>query len=189
LHRLRARHTSEHGFTLIELFMVMMIIAVVCTIALGVTPRVVRSMKGGSVASELSAFLRVSREDAISRRRLIRMVATAPNKVESFVINPTDGTAGLLRTMYLSGSMSFRQFSGQGDTGDTFGATSEITFSGSGPHSFTSEGMFVDANGDPSNGTIFIGQENMPNTAAAVTILGATAGINAWRYNGTAWVQ
>jgi Tfp pilus assembly protein FimT len=189
LARLRARYRSQHGFTLLELFMIMTIIAIVCAIAIGLTPRVVRSMKGSSVAAELTAFLRVAREDAISRRRLIRMVATAPNKVESLVVSPVDGTAAPLRTMYLSGSLSFRQFSGQGDTGDTFGATSEITFSGSGPHAFTSEGMFVDANGDPSNGTIFIGQENMPNTAAAVTILGATAGINAWRWNGAAWVQ
>jgi Tfp pilus assembly protein FimT len=187
--RLRARCTSEHGFTLLELFMIMTIIAIVCAMAIGLTPRVVRSMKGASVASELTAFLRVAREDAISRRRLIRMVATSPNKVESFVVSPVDGSTTLLKTVYLSGAMSFRQFPGQGDTGDAFGAGSPIAFSGTAPHQFTSEGMFVDANGDPANGTLFIGQENMPNTAAAVTILGATAAINAWRYNGRAWVQ
>ena len=53
-----------------------------------------------------------------------------------------------------------------------FGAAAAIDFDGPSPYMFTSEGMFVDANGDPSNGTIFMGKPGQRDTGAAMTVFG-----------------
>jgi hypothetical protein len=54
---------------------------------------------------------------------------------------------------------------------------------------FTSEGTFVDANGDVLNGTIFLSVPDERNSARAITILGATALIRVWKWNGREWVE
>jgi hypothetical protein len=54
---------------------------------------------------------------------------------------------------------------------------------------FTSEGTFVNANGDPINGTVFFSIPNQKNSARAITIMGATALIRVWRWNGREWVE
>jgi hypothetical protein len=54
---------------------------------------------------------------------------------------------------------------------------------------FPSEGMFADANGDPVNATILLGIPNQTSTASAVTIIGTTATIRVWKWDGSKWVQ
>jgi hypothetical protein len=54
---------------------------------------------------------------------------------------------------------------------------------------FTSEGAFVDQNGDPVNGTVFLGRGIDPMTARAVTIFGPTALIRQWRWNSRVWTD
>ncbi len=54
---------------------------------------------------------------------------------------------------------------------------------------FTSEGTFADVNGDPINATLLLGVANQPNTANAVTIIGTTATLRLWRWDGARWVQ
>ena len=53
--------------------------------------------------------------------------------------------------------------------------------------SYTSEGEFVDENGDPANGSVFIGRNNEPLSARAVTIFGPTALVREWHWNGVQW--
>jgi prepilin-type N-terminal cleavage/methylation domain-containing protein len=182
------RWRSVRGFTLLELLLVVTIIGVLTGVAIGITPRVVRSMKGDSIAQQLNGFLRNAREQAIARRRNIRVAATDGDTVASTQVDVPAGTTPL-GFVDLEGGLQFIQFTGQGDTPDLFGAGQAIAFSGPAPHAFTSEGTFVDANGDPSNGTLFLGRRDQPETAVAVTIFGPTAALHTWRWNGTRWVQ
>jgi hypothetical protein len=54
---------------------------------------------------------------------------------------------------------------------------------------FTSEGSFVDANGDPLNGTLFIGNPDIPDSARAITVFGPSALLRVWRWNGNSWAE
>jgi hypothetical protein len=81
----------------------------------------------------------------------------------------------------------FMTFAAQGDTPDGFGNATPTSFTAAGAVMFTSDGMFTDANGNPVNGSIFIGQPNKPMTARALTIFGPTASIRTFRWNGSAW--
>jgi len=175
--------------------MVVAIIAIMGGIALGVTDNVVRTSKGKSGAQQLSSFLKRHRELAISRRRNIEIAFTLPNIVTSTqraVPNPPAplGASTLLETMYLEGQIGYRKFPVVGlDTPDAFGSPLAINLGGANPVMFTSEGTFADVNGDPINATLLLGIANQPTTANAVTIIGTTATLRLWRWNGSRWVQ
>jgi hypothetical protein len=94
-----------------------------------------------------------------------------------------------MTTVFLEGAMEFRQYPGQGDTGDAFGMAGPIAFGPSVTRLFTSEGSFVTAAGQPLNGTVFLGRINEPKSARAITVFGPTALIKAWRWDGVKWVE
>jgi hypothetical protein len=54
---------------------------------------------------------------------------------------------------------------------------------------FTSDGSLVDSNGDISNGSIFMGIPNRPDTARAVTIFGVTGLTRSWKWRGSQWLE
>lgn len=175
--------------------MVVAIIAVMGGVALGVTGNMIRTAKGQSGAQQLAGFLKRTRELAVSRRRNIEVAFTAPNIVatqQRGVPNPPAATPAPtpLETLRLEGRVEFRTF-GTGDTPDLFaGATPPAINVGAAlPVLFTSEGQFVDANGDPVNATLFLGVPSQVSTANALTILGTTALIRTWRWDGSKWVQ
>ena len=190
-----ARARSAQGFSLIELLMVVAIIAIMGGIAMGVTNNVVRTAKGKSGAQQLASFLKRHRELAISRRRNIEIAFTLPNVVTSrqrAVPDPPAalGPSTLLETMYLEGQIGFRKFPAIAlDTPDAFGSPVEVNLGGANPVMFTSEGTFADVNGDPINATLLLGVANLPATANAVTIIGTTATLRLWRWDGAKWVQ
>jgi prepilin-type N-terminal cleavage/methylation domain-containing protein len=195
--RLRRRVRSAQGFSIVELLIVITLIGIVSAIAIGVTPDIVRVAKGQSGAQQLSAFLKRHREMAVSRRRNIEITFTAPNVVSSLqraVPDPPNPTPAPtpLETIYLEGDVDFRLFPGVPDTPDAFGNAAPINLGGANPVMFTSEGSFTDVNGDPINASLFMGIENQPNTANALTIIGTTAAVRSWRWNAGAagrWVQ
>jgi prepilin-type N-terminal cleavage/methylation domain-containing protein len=192
--RLRHRVQSTGGFSLIEVLIVVAIVGIVAAIAIGITPEIIRSTKGQSGAQQLSAFLKRQRETAISRRRNIEIAFTAPNIVSSSqraVPDPPAATPAPtpLETMHLEGRVEFRLFSGVPDTPDAFGNLQPVSLGGASPVMFTSEGSFTDVNGDPINASVFVGVDGQPTTANALTIVGTTAAIRAWRWDGSRWVQ
>jgi prepilin-type N-terminal cleavage/methylation domain-containing protein len=193
--RLLTRTRSARGFSLIELLMVVAIIAVMGGVAIGVTGNMVKTAKGKSGAQQLSSFLKRHRELAISRRRNIEIAFTLPNIVTSTqraVPDPPNplGASTVLETMYLEGQIEFRKFTAVVlDTPDVFGSAAAVNLGGANPVMFTSEGTFADVNGDPINATLLLGVNNQPNTANAVTIIGTTATLRLWRWDGSRWVQ
>jgi prepilin-type N-terminal cleavage/methylation domain-containing protein len=193
--RLRSRARSAQGFSLIELLIVVAIIAVMGGIAMGVTSDMVRTAKGKSGAQQLASFLKRHRELAISRRRNIEIAFTPPNVVVSTQRAVPDppaptGPSTVLETMYLEGQIGYNKFPAVGlDTPDLFGSAAAINLGGANPVMFTSEGTFADVNGDPINATLLLGVPNRPSTANAITIIGTTATLRLWRWDGTRWVQ
>ncbi len=101
---------------------------------------------------------------------------------------PGPGTTAI-ESQYLEGRMQYLRFGGVIDTPDGFGNAAAIQIGGPLPAMFTSEGQFVDANGDPTNATIQLGVTSQITTATAITILGPTANIRVYRYDGSKWVE
>jgi prepilin-type N-terminal cleavage/methylation domain-containing protein len=189
------RVRSSAGFSLLEILMVVAIIAILGGIAMGVSSNMIRTAKGKSGAQQLSSFLKRHREMAISRRRHIEIEFAAPNRVVSrqrAVPNPPAplGPSTLLETMYLEGRIEYRKFPVITlDTPDAFGSAAAVNLGGANPVMFTSEGTFADVNGDPINATILLGVASQTDTANAVTIIGTTATLRTWRWDGARWVQ
>jgi prepilin-type N-terminal cleavage/methylation domain-containing protein len=200
--RLLALARPADGFSLVEMLLVVALVAVVGATAIGVSGAMVRTAKGQSGVQQLAGFLKRTREVAISRRRNIEVAFVGPNVVSTQQrgVPPTPlgpiPAPTPLETMRLEGRIEFRFFPSVIDTPDDFvglpGRTvppSAIELGPALPVLFTSEGQFVDGNGDPVNATLFLGQPGQISTANALTILGTTALVRTWRWDGRQWVQ
>jgi len=196
---MRTRLASTQGFTLLEVIIVGVVVATMMAIALMVLPAVVTATKSDSGALQCSTLLRSCREQAITQRRNMQVAFTDPNQVQC--LRREVGLAGttlvetgaltLVDAAIFEQGVEYRRFPevNPPDTPNAFspGPGSRV-FTGPGPYWFTPEGTFVDANGDVTNGTVFLGDPARVETARAVTVFGATALIENWLWNGATWV-
>ena len=107
----------------------------------------------------------------------------------------TQATSPFL-TIPMQANTLFGTVTGETDTPDTFGIPSSggIYFGGQsgGPGTgmlFQSDGTFTDGSGNPINGTVFVAVSNINNSARAVTVLGNTGRIRAWKNSTQGWFQ
>ena len=130
--------------------------------------------KADSTTLEAVTWLEEPRVRANAERRNFEVTFdTATNHIKVERLNP-DASKTLILDHELPDGTKFVKFAGTPDTPDLFGNASAVDFDGPAPHMFASDGSFTDANGDPSNGTIFIGKTGRTETGRAVTIFGAT---------------
>jgi prepilin-type N-terminal cleavage/methylation domain-containing protein len=182
--------TSAAGFTLNEMLVVSAIVAVGMAVAIPVTMDMVTRAKNDSAAVVAHTFLDSARDRAIAERRNIRLTFQPPNRI---LLQREEQPSLALTTvgdMILENGQEFLRYSGMADTPDLFGgAASDDKFTGVEPVMFTSDGSLVDSAGDVTNGTIFMGVPNKPETARAVTVFGVTGMLRSWKWRGTQWFQ
>jgi prepilin-type N-terminal cleavage/methylation domain-containing protein len=194
----QSRLAGEGGFTLLELLVVVGLMGVVAAMAMMVSPALTQTKRSDSGLEQALDAIRSAREVAISQRRNVRLSFVGITAFQTLRedINSSGAVTGttILRTVELENRMQIRLDPDvPSNTPDRFPTaakpTSPTAFSGPTPVRFTSEGTFVDANGDVVNGTVTLSIPNEKNSCRAITIMGATALIRSWRWNGNAWVE
>jgi type II secretory pathway pseudopilin PulG len=176
------------GFTLLETMMVLALVMVVSGIAIPVSRNMIARSKAQSATMEMLTWFEAARNRATAERRNFEVTINSTQRTITIQRVEYDGSkTDPPRVRQLPENVAFVQYSGVGDTPDQFGAASPIDFDGPAPYLFTTEGMFVDGNGDPSNGTLFIGKPGLPDTGAAMTVFGTTGLLRAWKLAGKQW--
>ena len=186
-------HANVDGFSLIEVMTVVAIAGVLTATAIGVLPGFLNQGHADGGATQVLNALRLARERAIGERRNIEVRFIGNNEIQT--VRDEIGVGGVatgtttVADINLEG-LQFLQFTGIGDTPDYFGSSGPIALGASPTHMFTSEGTFIDSSGDVLNGTVFLGSPSGDKLSArAVTILGSTALLHTWKWNGKAWID
>lgn len=193
------RPSDERAFSLVEMMIVIVIIGIILSMTLLELQPTVYQFRANAALAQVKGAMRQARELAISERRTIVVQFVGGNSIQLFqVTEPGNVVAGApFMTLPIESTVSFMTFAGEPDTPDVYGippVPAGIEFAGvvNGPPigmQFQSDGTFTDANGNPINGSVFLGITNIKTTARAVTILGATGRIHAWKGTGLAWFQ
>jgi prepilin-type N-terminal cleavage/methylation domain-containing protein len=180
---------SAAGFTLAELLVVVAVIAVGFAVAIPVTQDMVTRAKNDSSALVAHTFIDAARDRAVAERRNVEITFVAPNRILLERIEVPSGIKTLVGEMQLEGGQEFVTFGGVTDTPDAFGSGGAVSFTGVLPVMFTSDGSLIDSAGDITNGTVFMGVPDHPDTARAVTVFGVTGMLRTWKWRGAQWFQ
>jgi prepilin-type N-terminal cleavage/methylation domain-containing protein len=180
---------GERGYSLPEVMIVICLIAIVAGMAVPVSSSFLQQRKSDSGAVAALSAVTAARDRAIAERRNIQFTFVAPNKIRLSRVEVPGGALTPVQEFTLDNGQVFVKFDAVVDTPDHFGADSDIDFSGTAPHMFTSDGSLIDSNGDIANGTIFLGLPNQIDTARAITVFGVTGLTRAWKWRGRKWME
>jgi len=206
----RNRHgmNRQRGFSMIELCVVIGLIMIISAMAVFAYLPALQDANFDTAMRQMIDQLRQAREYSIANRRYVQVtfptvIAAGQTQYQVVMTQMDSLTAGggaanpVLSTVPIHAPAQYLVLSAL-DTPDGFclGApnspTEFKTTTGGAPASilFQSDGELVDgASYQPINGTIFLGQPGKPTSARAITILGTTGRVRAWKSNGTAWLQ
>jgi len=162
-----------------------------------------QQFRANAAMGQVKEALRQGHEYAISQRRTVAVTFTNDLYGNSEIVlndyTVSNGVEALNNTPFLTvpiePSVTFRLFNAMPDTPDHFGNQGPLAFNGTAYAAgtilkFQSDGTFTNVVGTPINGSVFMGIQNMPASARAVTILGSTGRIKGWSgANGQGWLQ
>ena len=177
---------SERGVTLIDTVVVIAVMAIISSMATMQMVTVRRALKGDGAMRVVMAQMTTAREMAITQRRDIEVQFLGENWMQLVRHEVPTGT-NVVTNIALEGSARFALVPGVPDTPDEFGNTSPVSFGTTPMIRFNPTGTLVDSAGAPLNGTIFLSVDGQPESARAVTVLGAVGRVLAWRWTGRVW--
>jgi type II secretory pathway pseudopilin PulG len=182
----RRRFWSEAGYNIIEMVFVVGIMGVLTGTAVLQIESSRPGLNSDGAMRVLIAQLNQARESAITQRRYMRLVFTAPNTIQ-IVREELDGTTTTLSSVLFEGGVTFSLVGGVPDTPDAFGNSAAIYFGSATNQKFGPDGTFVNQVGSMVNGSVFVSLLNQKRSVRAVTILGSTGRIQAYRFDGAVW--
>ena len=198
------RGNSQRGFSMVEMCTVILVILIVSAMAIMALQPALRDARFDSTMRQVLDQMRQAREYSIANRRYVQI--TFPTVGAQYQIVMTErntapyGPAGagadkVLSTVPIQAPAQFLVNPAAVDTPDNFGNASAIEFEGQNPGPvggmlFQSDGELIDGlTFQPINGSIFIGSPGNALAARAITVLGSTGRVRAWKYNGVRWFQ
>ncbi|HUU33186.1 MAG TPA: GspH/FimT family pseudopilin [Vicinamibacterales bacterium] len=179
------RH-GERGFSLTEILVVASLSMVLMAMALMQISTSRATMNADNAMRLIMAELNRARDTAVAQRRNVQVTFVGSNEIRVSRLEIPLGTT-LLRRAVMEGNIRFLLPSGTPDTTDAFGAGSALDFDGNGTVIFNGDGMLVDSSGTVINGTVFLAAPNDQFATRAVTILGSTGRVRAYRMLNTIW--
>jgi prepilin-type N-terminal cleavage/methylation domain-containing protein len=179
---------SAAGFSAMELMMTISVMGIVAAMAAFQIGNARPSMKGDGAMRTVLAQLNTARELSITQRRQMQVNFINGNEVQIVRRDLPAGTTEIA-TIPIEGGIQFRLLDDIPDTPDAFGKAGPVDFGTAVSIAFTTDGTLVNQSGAPVNGTIFLGLENQPRSARAVTVLGATGRIRGFKWDGARWVR
>ncbi len=190
---------SQRGFSMLELMVVVTIIMIIAGMTIVALQPTLQQNRAYAGLTQVRNALRQGRETAISARRTVQVqfFTGAPCLANAACVvltrlDPPGNVPTVILTLTVEGSVQYQLYAGETDTPDGFGNAAPIVFGGvaGGPPTMTfqSDGSFTDGNGNPINGSIFMGVNNVKSSACAITILGGTGRVHAYRYPSGTWV-
>jgi Tfp pilus assembly protein FimT len=181
-HRLR----DERGVSLTEIMVMVAIIGILTSMTVVQIGAVRPGMQADGAMRLIMAQLNSARETAISQRRLVEVSFPNGFWVRTTRRNLPNGTT-VLSELPFEGTVQYGVQANTTDTPDGFGNSKAINFGAAATVMFNTEGMLVDSGGLPVNGTLFMLIPNQPTSFRAVTILGSTGRVRAFRWSGYRW--
>ncbi|MEQ1573566.1 MAG: GspH/FimT family pseudopilin [Vicinamibacterales bacterium] len=184
---LRRRIPREAGFTLIEIQVVVLLIAIVGGMSVFGLQSALPSVRGDAAADHILSAMRVARDLAITQRRRVEVRFTPPNQIAMVRIDPN--SESIVASVALESNPTFTLTAGLPDTPDAFGNNMAVDFGGAAIIRFNEDGTLSDGGGIPLNGTVFIGQNGQPRGSRAVTITGVTGRAQVYGWDGRQWQE
>jgi type II secretory pathway pseudopilin PulG len=180
------RWQRSEGYSLLEMLLVAGLLTVISSIAVIQAGTARQSYAGdGGMRTVLGQF-NTAREMAITQRKYMRVVLTAPNLVQVLREDTTVSTT-TMSSVPIEGRVQFTLTNGLPDTPDAFGYASAVDFGTAVNVKFTPDGTMVNQDGQTWNGSVFLAIPQMPLSARAVTVLGSTGRVRGYRWTGRAW--
>jgi Tfp pilus assembly protein FimT len=184
------RRVVEAGYSVTELIFVVGIMAVLASMAVFQIGQSRPAALGDGAMRVVLSQMNAARELAITQRRNMRLTFT--NNTASIIREEVPGpTLTTISAIPFEGSLTYTTMSGLPDTPDAFGNSSAVVFAtatGTPPDvKFAPDGTFINQDGLPLNGSVFVGLVNQPMSARAVTIFGSTGRIRGYRWDGGTW--
>jgi len=191
-------HRVESGLSVIELLVVVAIALTISATAVVMLQPALKDAQNDAAMREALDAMRQARQYSISYRRYIQLTFTTgnPSKITATQRNDIGGFGAVnpvLFTIAIEAPSTFYLNNSTPDTPDAFGKCAAICIENTsgGPTSilFQSDGEMVDGTYTSMNGSLFLGVSGQPTTYRAVTVLGSTGRVRAWKYNASAWIQ
>ncbi len=178
---------GERGYSLIEVLVVASLSMVLMAMTLVQINTSRASMNADNAMRLVMTELNRARDTAVAQRRNVEITFPGTsNEIRLLRMEIPLGTT-LLRRTIMEGNIRFMLPAGTPDTADAFGAGSALDFDGATRVIFNSDGMLVDPAGTTINGTIFLAAPNDQFATRAVTILGSTGRVRAYKRLNAAW--
>ena len=184
------RAPVDAGYSVTELIFVVGIMAVLASMAVFQIGQSRPSALGDGAMRVVLSQMNAARELAITQRRNMRL--TFVNNTATIVREEVPGpTLTTLSAIPFEGGLQYTTITGLPDTPDGFGYSSAVVFStatGTPPEvKFAPDGTLINQDGQPLNGSVFVGLPGQKMSARAVTIFGSTGRIRGYRWDGATW--
>jgi type II secretory pathway pseudopilin PulG len=173
------------GFTLAEIALVVSIMGIMLAMVAPSLHTALIDARASGAMRAAQGHLRAARDSAMSMRRVVEVQFLGTNQIASTRLEGV--TRQPLMTTVFEYGMVFRVTAGVPDTPDALGSARAVDFGGVTTAFFQPDGSLGDATGLPISGTVFLGVPSRTLSARAITVLGPTGRVQAYRWDGRGW--